>query len=111
VASGTIKPNALVDNSGLARRYAVYDSFGNRLSEADRNAAGTIIASTHAASVDTIFGYTGREYPCKALLKPGAKEENSQSIATNLGKKRGREEKGTGAILFGTRTAGHCTRF
>jgi len=52
----------LVDNSGITRQHVVYDSFGNRISEVDRNAAGSIIANTHAAAVDTIFGYTGREW-------------------------------------------------
>jgi len=52
----------LVDNNGITRQHVVYDSFGNRLSEVDRNAAGTVIASTNAAAVDTIFGYTGREW-------------------------------------------------
>jgi RHS repeat-associated protein len=52
----------LVDNNGITRQHVVYDSFGRRLSEVDRNAAGTVIASTNAAAIDTIFGYTGREW-------------------------------------------------
>ena len=66
MASGTPQPNALVDNNGIVGQHFVYDSFGNRLSEVDRNAAGTIIASTHAA-VDTIFGYTGGETHIRIL--------------------------------------------
>jgi RHS repeat-associated protein len=52
----------LVDNNGITRQHVVYDSFGRRLSEVDRDASGTVIASTSAAAVDTIFGYTGREW-------------------------------------------------
>jgi RHS repeat-associated protein len=52
----------VIDNNGVTRQHVVYDSFGNRSSEVDRNAAGTVIASTDAAAIDTIFGYTGRDW-------------------------------------------------
>jgi RHS repeat-associated protein len=52
----------LVDILGTTRQHVVYDSFGKRLTEVDRNTAGTVISSTNALALDTVFGYTGREW-------------------------------------------------
>ena len=52
----------LIDNNGIVRQHVVYDSFGNRLREVDYDTAGTAIASNNAAAIDTVFGYTGRDW-------------------------------------------------
>jgi RHS repeat-associated protein len=52
----------VVDNNGITRQHLVFDSFGNRIREVDRNTAGTVVASTSAAAIDELFGYTGRDW-------------------------------------------------
>ncbi|WP_162006865.1 RHS repeat-associated core domain-containing protein [Roseimaritima sediminicola] len=59
----------LVDNNGVVRQHVVYDSFGNRLVEQDYDASGTAIASNHASAVDTLFGYTGRDWDADVELQ------------------------------------------
>ncbi|WP_153559314.1 RHS repeat-associated core domain-containing protein [Roseimaritima sediminicola] len=59
----------LVDNNGVVRQHVVYDSFGNRLIEQDYDASGTAIASSHASAVDTLFGYTGRDWDADVELQ------------------------------------------
>ncbi len=46
----------------MIREHNVYDSFGRLIREVDYNASGTVIANNDAAAVDTIFGYTGRDF-------------------------------------------------
>ncbi|GIW97141.1 MAG: hypothetical protein KatS3mg111_0474 [Pirellulaceae bacterium] len=48
-------------NSGV-REHQVFDSFGNLVHEADFDAAGNPIASSHQDAVDAVFGYTGRAW-------------------------------------------------
>jgi len=52
----------VVDNNGINRQHIVFDSFNRRLSEKDRDASGTVIASNNPAAIDTLFGYTGRDW-------------------------------------------------
>ncbi len=52
----------LIDNNGIIRQHLVFDSFGKRIREVDYNTAGTVIASNNAAAIDTVFGYTGRDW-------------------------------------------------
>ena len=52
----------LIDNNGVIRQHVVYDSFGKRISEVDYDTAGVQIASNNAAAIDTVFGYTGRDW-------------------------------------------------
>ncbi|WP_153559448.1 RHS repeat-associated core domain-containing protein [Roseimaritima sediminicola] len=59
----------LVDNNGVVRQHVAYDSFGNRLVEQDYDASGTAIASSHASAVDTLFGYTGRDWDADVELQ------------------------------------------
>ncbi|WP_162006893.1 RHS repeat protein, partial [Roseimaritima sediminicola] len=59
----------LVDDNGVVRQHVVYDSFGNRLVEQDYDASGTAIASSHASAVDTLFGYTGRDWDADVELQ------------------------------------------
>ncbi|WP_162006864.1 RHS repeat-associated core domain-containing protein [Roseimaritima sediminicola] len=59
----------LVDNNGVVRQHMIYDSFGNRLVEQDYDTSGTAIASSHASAVDTLFGYTGRDWDADVELQ------------------------------------------
>jgi RHS repeat-associated protein len=59
----------LVDNNGVIREHNVYDSFGRLIREVDYDAAGAVIASTSAAAVDTIFGYTARDFDADVGLQ------------------------------------------
>lgn len=59
----------LVDNNGVIREHNVYDSFGRLVREVDYNAAGTVIASTDPAAVDTLFGYTARDFDADVNLQ------------------------------------------
>ncbi|XZE42763.1 RHS repeat-associated core domain-containing protein [Pirellulaceae bacterium SH467] len=52
----------LLDNNGVVREHNVFDSFGRLIREVDYNSSGTAISSTDAAAVDSIFGYTGRDW-------------------------------------------------
>ncbi len=52
----------LLDNNGVVRKHNVFDSFGRLIREVDYNSSGTAISSTDAAAVDSIFGYTGRDW-------------------------------------------------
>ncbi|XZE43934.1 RHS repeat-associated core domain-containing protein [Pirellulaceae bacterium SH467] len=52
----------LLDNNGVVREHNVFDSFGRLIREVDYNSSGTAISSTDAAAVDSIFGYTGRNW-------------------------------------------------
>lgn len=59
----------LVNNNGVIREHNVYDSFGRLVREVDYNAAGTVIASTDPAAVDTLFGYTARDFDADVGLQ------------------------------------------
>ncbi len=52
----------LIDSSGIRREHNLYDSFGNLLMERDYNIAGYAISSTSPEAVDSIFGFTAREW-------------------------------------------------
>ena len=52
----------VVDNNGINRQHLVFDSFGRRLREVNRDASGTVIASNNPAAIDELFGYTGRDW-------------------------------------------------
>jgi len=51
----------LVDNNGVVRKHVAYDSFGKRLSETNRDAAGAVLPALSPAAVDFAFGYTGAD--------------------------------------------------
>ncbi|GIW97149.1 MAG: hypothetical protein KatS3mg111_0482 [Pirellulaceae bacterium] len=57
---GTVRD--LVDSNSTVREHQVFDSFGNLVHEADFDAAGNAIASSHQDAVDAVFGYTGRSW-------------------------------------------------
>jgi RHS repeat-associated protein len=59
----------LVDNNGIIREHNVYDSFGRLIREVDYDAVGAVIASTSAAAVDTLFGYTARDFDADVGLQ------------------------------------------
>ena len=59
----------VVDNNGIVRQHVVYDSFGRRVNEVDRNAAGAVIASTSTEAIDELFGYTGRDFDAETGLQ------------------------------------------
>lgn len=59
----------VVDNSGVVRQHVVFDSFGRRLREVDYDAAGAQIASSNAAAIDELFGYTGRDWDADVGLQ------------------------------------------
>ena len=59
----------LVDSNGVIREHVVYDSFGRQLSETDFDSAGTAIASSSPLAVDTLFGFTGREWDADTELQ------------------------------------------
>ena len=59
----------LVANGGVIREHVVYDSFGNRLVEQDYDSSGNAISSSHAEAVDSLFGYTGRDWDADAGLQ------------------------------------------
>ena len=59
----------LVANAGVIREHVVYDSFGNRLVEQDYDLSGNAISSSHAEAVDSLFGYTGRDWDKDAGLQ------------------------------------------
>ena len=59
----------LVANGGVIREHVVYDSFGNRLVEQDYDSSGNTISSSHADAVDSLFGYTGRDWDAEAGLQ------------------------------------------
>ncbi|MHB9068435.1 MAG: RHS repeat-associated core domain-containing protein [Pirellulaceae bacterium] len=59
----------LVDNNGTVREHVVFDSFGNRLVDQDYDASGSAISSSHADAVDTLFGYTGRDWDADVELQ------------------------------------------
>ncbi|XZE18382.1 RHS repeat-associated core domain-containing protein [Pirellulaceae bacterium SH449] len=59
----------LVDNAGVVRRHVVYDSFGGRLHEQSYNASGQPISPLDPGAVDTIFGYTGRQWDSDVELQ------------------------------------------
>ena len=59
----------LVANGGVVREHVVYDSFGNRLVEQDYDTSGVAISSSHAEAVDSLFGYTGRDWDADAGLQ------------------------------------------
>ena len=59
----------VVDNNGVVRQHVVYDSFGRRVNEVDRNAAGAVIASNSTEAIDELFGYTGRDFDAETGLQ------------------------------------------
>ena len=59
----------VVDNSGVVRQHVVYDSFGRRVNEVDRSAAGAVIASNSTEAIDELFGYTGRDFDAETGLQ------------------------------------------
>ena len=59
----------LVDSNGVIREHVVYDSFGRQQSETDFDSAGTAIASSSPLAVDTLFGFTGREWDADTELQ------------------------------------------
>lgn len=59
----------VVDNNGVVRQHVAYDSYGNRINEIDRNAAGTVISSSDPAAIDELFGYTGRDWDSDVELQ------------------------------------------
>ena len=59
----------LVANGGVIREHVVYDSFGNRLVEQNYDTSGVAISSHHAEAVDSLFGYTGRDWDADAGLQ------------------------------------------
>jgi RHS repeat-associated protein len=52
----------VVDNGGIVRQHVLYNAFGVRLSEIDRDATGAVIDSSSPTAIDTLFGYTGRDW-------------------------------------------------
>ncbi|GIW96784.1 MAG: hypothetical protein KatS3mg111_0117 [Pirellulaceae bacterium] len=64
---GTVRD--LVDSNSGVREHQVFDSFGNLVHEADFDAAGNPIASSHQDAVDTVFGYTGRAWDADVDLQ------------------------------------------
>ena len=59
----------LVDNNGVIRQHITYDSFGNRLVEQHYDTAGAPVAATHAEAIDSLFGYTGRDWDADTDLQ------------------------------------------
>jgi RHS repeat-associated protein len=59
----------VVDNNGIVCQHVVYNSFGVRLSEIDRDATEAIIDSSSPAAIDTLFGYTGRDWDADTGLQ------------------------------------------
>ncbi|GIW99333.1 MAG: hypothetical protein KatS3mg111_2666 [Pirellulaceae bacterium] len=64
---GTVRD--LVDSTATVREHQVFDSFGNLVHEADFDAAGNPIASSHQDAVDAVFGYTGRPWDSDVQLQ------------------------------------------
>ncbi|MEM7312899.1 MAG: RHS repeat-associated core domain-containing protein, partial [Planctomycetota bacterium] len=52
----------IIDSNGVVREHNVYDSFGNLIFEDDFNAFGERINSDLETAIDSLFGYTGREF-------------------------------------------------
>jgi RHS repeat-associated protein len=52
----------LMDSEQRRREHKVYDTFGRTLSETDFDMYGTELPAGDPAEVDTLFGYTGREW-------------------------------------------------
>ena len=52
----------VVDSEQRRREHKVYDTFGRTLSETDFDMYGTELPAGDPAEVDTLFGYTGREW-------------------------------------------------
>jgi RHS repeat-associated protein len=58
----------LVDNNGVIRKHVVYDSYGKRLAEVNRDAAGNVLPALSTAAVDSAFGYTGADWDADVNL-------------------------------------------
>jgi len=58
----------LVDNNGIVRKHVVYDSFGKRLAEVNRDGTGVVLPALSAAAVDSAFGYTGADWDADVNL-------------------------------------------
>jgi len=59
----------LVDNNGVIRNHVAFDSFGNRIVDQHYDTAGVAVSSTHAEAIDTLFGYTGRDWDADTELQ------------------------------------------
>ena len=59
----------LIDNNGTLRQHVYFNTYGVREHEVDYNASGQEISSTDPAAVDTLFGYTGRDWDSDTSLQ------------------------------------------
>ncbi len=66
-ALGSIRD--VMDGAGVIRHRTRYDSFGNRTYDEARDVSGGIFPPLNPAAVDSLFGYTGRDWDSDTQLQ------------------------------------------